>query len=239
VAEFTRNLQERVGACCHGPVFAIQAGHAGALSLLEHARDLLRKGEVDRCVVGGVDSLLNGRDVERLRKSYRIRGLENAHGVILGEGAAFVMISAAKRFPHPLARILGVGVSQETDTVLGPRFSQGRGLQSAMNLAVKDSDLSESTISFRVSEVNGERYREWESLLAGTRFYRTRREHLPCWYVAPAVGDLGAAAGTLSLIVAATAISRGYAPGQTAMCEASSDEGLRATCLVGSLRQYA
>ena len=34
-------------------------------------------------------------------------------------------------------------------------------------------------------------------------------------------------------MMAAIAMEKGYAPGALAMCEASSDEGLRAGCLVG------
>jgi 3-oxoacyl-[acyl-carrier-protein] synthase I len=232
-AEFAQKLQERLGTRFLGPVFTLQDGHAGALRLLEHARDLIIKGEVEQCVVGGVDSLLNEQDIVRLQKTYRIRGPENAHGVIPGEGAAFVLLSPRMRPVRSATRLLGVGVALEKDTVLSPRFSQGRGLQDALNLAVQDAAIEESTVTFRVSDLNGERYRAWESLLAATRFYRTRRERLPCWYLAAAVGDLGAAAGALALIVAAAAVSRDYAAGSIAMCEASSDEGLRAACLIG------
>jgi 3-oxoacyl-[acyl-carrier-protein] synthase-1 len=80
--------------------------------------------------------------------------------------------------------------------------------------------------------MNGERYHAWDSVLASIRFYRTHRERLSVWYPAASVGDLGAATGALLLVVAATGIARGYAPGPLVMCEASSDEGLRAACAV-------
>jgi 3-oxoacyl-[acyl-carrier-protein] synthase-1 len=80
--------------------------------------------------------------------------------------------------------------------------------------------------------MNGERYYAWDSMLAFTQFYRTRREHLPVWYPAASVGDLGAAAGALNVIVAANAIARGFAPGPYVICESSSDEGLRAACVI-------
>ena len=67
---------------------------------------------------------------------------------------------------------------------------------------------------------------------AAVRQSRAHEKPLPVWYPAASVGDLGAAAGPLLLVVAATGIARGYAPGPVVMCEASSDDGLRAACVV-------
>ena len=83
------------------------------------------------------------------------------------------------------------------------------------------------------STFNGERYGAWESLIARTRFYRTRKERIDIIYPAMSVGEIGTAAPALAVIVAATAIAKGYAPGTRAMCEACSDEGLRAACVIG------
>jgi 3-oxoacyl-[acyl-carrier-protein] synthase-1 len=94
-------------------------------------------------------------------------------------------------------------------------------------------------VGFRVSDMNGERYRAWESLFLEARFYRSYRAHLPSWYFSHSVGDIGAASGALSIVLAATAFAQGYAPGRFAMCESSSDEGLRAGCLVGSAEHEA
>jgi 3-oxoacyl-[acyl-carrier-protein] synthase-1 len=121
----------------------------------------------------------------------------------------------------------------EQDTVLGERYSVGRGLRRALEEAAKDAGYSESSINFLVSDMNGERYRAWEAMICHARFYRTRRERLHVWYPAASIGDIGAASGALLIIIATMGIARGYAPGQIAMCEGSSEQGLRAACLVG------
>src|SRR5206468_2338399 len=116
------------------------------------------------------------------------------------------------------AQILGVGSAREeaSATAVGPRYSVGDGLRQALERALADSGRPESAVSFRVADMNGERYRAWESVIGAARFYRTVRERLPAWYPAMSVGDIGAAAGVLAMIVAARGIQRGYAPGPLA-----------------------
>jgi 3-oxoacyl-[acyl-carrier-protein] synthase-1 len=179
--------------------------------------------------------LINEVDVKRLGAAQRLQGPENPQGLIPGEGSAFILLTLPGNSLtyRPLGQVLGVGTAIEKDTVLGERYSVGKGLRQALEEATKDAACSEPSIDFLVSDMNGERYRAWESLICHSRFYRTRRAHLNMWYLPASVGDIGAASGALLVIVAAMAIARGYAPGQIAMCEGSSEEGLRAACLIG------
>jgi 3-oxoacyl-(acyl-carrier-protein) synthase len=118
-------------------------------------------------------------------------------------------------------------------TVLSDGHPTGKGLQRALEATIRDADVPESRIDFRVSDQNGEVYHTMESTLALSRFYRKHREECPLWLPAASVGEIGAAVGPLLVMMASIAMEKGYAPGALAMCEASSDEGLRAGCLVG------
>jgi 3-oxoacyl-[acyl-carrier-protein] synthase-1 len=135
--------------------------------------------------------------------------------VIPGEGATAILVvrQGVHHKGGVLARIHGTATALETDSVFGKRTSVGDGLIKALANAVKRATLAESDIGFRVSDMNGERYRGNESMYVGARFYRTIREHLSTWYPAMSVGDLGAAVGPLLVIVAAMAMGKGYAPG--------------------------
>ena len=95
-----------------------------------------------------------------------------------------------------------------------------------------DASIAESAIAFRVSDVNGETFRIAEMTLATQRVYRTRREHFPVIYPAGSVGEVGAAFVPLAIVLATSGIAHGYAPGDTAIIEASSDSGLRGACIV-------
>jgi 3-oxoacyl-[acyl-carrier-protein] synthase-1 len=80
--------------------------------------------------------------------------------------------------------------------------------------------------------MNGESYRAEESMLALARVYRTRREHFRQMLPATSIGEVSAAAGAMTVIMATMAMVRKYAPGDIAMCEVSSDSGPRAACLI-------
>ena len=235
---FIRAVESRLNIKFHPKSFAVQEGSAASFKFLMEARELLNDGEVKYCLVGAVDSLVNIKDVEHLEKCARLhQGAANSQGVIPGEGAAFVLLGKATdlRSIKPIANILGIGIGRESDIVTGERYSTGLGLRKALDNTIQDADCKESEIVFRVSDMNGERYRAWESMISTTRFYRTRREHLETWYFASSVGDMGAASGLLGVVVASTGIQKGYAAGNIAMCEAVSDEGLRGGCLVSAL----
>jgi 3-oxoacyl-[acyl-carrier-protein] synthase-1 len=234
VSHLRRNFEGRAGYFLQ----VIQLGHAGVFHGIQLAAAAISRKKLDAYVVCGVDSLVNGTDIARLEETDRLRGLYNPEGLIPGEAAAAVLLVAPSQNPDPIAQLCGIGVSAELDTVLGPRYSQGRGLQTAMAAALKSANAEESIVGFRVSDMNGERYRAWESLLVETRFYRTWRARLPPWYFTNSVGDVGAASGALAIILASNGISAGYAPAKWAMCECSSDEGMRAACLVGPLMSH-
>ncbi len=207
-------------------------GSAGIASSLLLAAEWLQRGRVDACVVGGVDSLVNDEDVRRFRETGRLLEPDNPRGLIPGEGAAMIVVTVPGAHAA-VASLFGVGQSTEEHGVVGPRFSQGRGYAAALQAACDNGAVAESAIAFRVSTANGEHYSSWESLLFATRFYRTRRAHLPVWYTAASVGELGAAAGATAIVLTAFGIAGGYAPGPVAMVEAASESGQRAGCLVG------
>jgi 3-oxoacyl-[acyl-carrier-protein] synthase I len=226
-------LQRHLKLRFHPLSRTLDDGHAAVINGLAVARQLLSLSDVDLCLVGGVDSLLNHQDLARLQAAHRLHDETNPQGVIPGEGAGFVALSRVDAAPaEPVAQILGLGAALEKDTILGERFSTGSGLVEALRLATQDAGCSEPNLSFRTSDMNGERYRAWESLMASTRFYRTRRERMSVSYASASIGDLGAAAGALSVITAAMAIYQGHASGPLGVCEASADNGLRAACIL-------
>ena len=237
IQNLLKAINQRLQRPFHAASAVLREGHAAPIRALAIARQLLMRGTVQYCIVGGVDSLINEVDIRRLGAVQRLLGPETSQGLVPGEGAAFLLLTLPGRplTYRPLGQLLGVGAAMEEDNVLGERYSVGKGLRQALQEAVKDAELPESSIDFLVSDMNGERYRAWEGLIGHARFYRTRRERLDVWYPAASVGDIGAAAGALLVAVATMGIARRYAPGRIAMCEGSSDEGLRAACLVGPL----
>jgi 3-oxoacyl-[acyl-carrier-protein] synthase I len=238
-ADLLAAIEQALELRFHDASRVIRGGKAGAFRGLQESAALLTAGVVSACLTGGVDSYLNGDDMVRFESLYRIKREGLARGFIPGEGAAFVAVAAPERFWSASARtrgeILGVGLATEDPsvTVLSDGHPTGRGLQRALEATIRDAVVAESRIDFRVSDQNGETYHNIESTFALSRFYRTHREDCQLWLPAASVGEIGAAVGPLLVMMASIAIEKSYAPGALAMCEASSDEGLRAGCLVG------
>ena len=212
----------------------IGSGAAGLVEALKTARELLRSRLVDQCVVGGFDSLLNSEDVKRLRDFNRIHSDVNPQGVIPAEGAVFLAVSAAGRGSPfvPLATISGFGAGNEPNPVNGPKYALGHGMTAAAQDAFADAQVQERDVGFIVANANGERYAGLETTLAHARTYRTRRELFPVIYPAMSAGEIGVGSSALAILVAATSIARGYAPGARAVCEMGSEGKLRGACVV-------
>jgi 3-oxoacyl-[acyl-carrier-protein] synthase-1 len=229
--DLVAKMQQRLGYR-FAAVECLREGHAGAFQALIRSRDILCSGAAQFCCVGGIDSLLNGTDIGRLLKSHRLHKADNPWGLIPGEAAAFLLISLGTEGKKGMAKIRGIGISKEDDTILGPKFSQGLGLQRALKGALDDAGVEESLIVFRISDAIGERYRALEGIMAETRFYRSWREHFTCWYPGHSVGDTTAASGFLTILAGCIGMVKGYAPGSIAMCDGSSEAGLRGACVI-------
>ncbi len=235
-ATMLHELQQQLGVALSPYSMVLPGGPAVVVEGLQRASDLLTRQQVSHCIVGGVDSLLNARDITRLEAARRLHSDDNPQGLVPGEGAAFVLLSDLRRprRHRSIGVVMGAGISQEVNTIHGDDYSVGQGIRAALRRAATDARVGEEQLDFVCSTFNGERYGAWESMIARPRFYRTRREQLPVVYPAMSVGEIGTAAGALAILYAAMSIARGYAPGRLAMCELASDGGGRSACVVGA-----
>ena len=241
---YVERIEAKIGKRFHEVSCVLNGGAASVLSGLEDGRKWLLEGTVRMVLLGGVDSYVNQRDFDRLHSAGRIKAEDNAQGMIPGEGASFVLLSISPEDhkPNISALIRGIGLGREKNTAVSELYSIGNGMLGALSAALRDGQLSEAELSCIISNSNGERYQAWESMIFRPRFYRTQRSFLPILYPAMSVGDLGAASGALTLLVAANLVSKGYAPGpvgicQIAMCEIASEGMERGACVVESLSQ--
>lgn len=232
-----RAIEEKLQVRFHRDSCVVPEGKPSAFIALAKARLMLVAGKAENCIIGGVDSLVNWYDFNRFSATYRLRSKDISQGFIPGEGAAFVAVTFRSIAPKEvtfLGEILGIGWTNEDAEVtpLSNGYPTGKGLQRALEATIQDARMPESHINFRVSDLNGEYYRGIEYMLGTMRFYRTRHEQPIVWFPAACVGETGAAIGALLIIVAITGMAKGYAPGDIVMCEASSDTGLTAACLI-------
>jgi len=225
-------LQRSLGFAFRAGIEVRASGSAGTLDALRRARSLLRNGAADTVVVGGVDSLLTQATVDWYQKHDRLKQSVNPDGLIPGEGAAFTVWRES--WPGAGVRLAGVACELEPAHVTAPGPNRGEGLSRVLVACLRDARLGADQVSYRVSDLTGERFGFVEHALAAIRIFRLPMEECPHWHLAPSVGCMGAAGGAALGAWAGVAWQRGYAPGPHALCIATSDDGLRAAAILSA-----
>lgn len=214
-------------------------GHAAGLGALAAGLQLLRRGECEMCLVGGVDSYFHVDTMEWLDANRQLAGPVSRSGFVPGEGAAFCLLASdaacARWNIQPHARVWEAALARESKLIKTRDVCLGVGLTQAVQgaLAGQGSTLIDSIYC----DINGERYRseEWGfvALRVGQRFID------PASYVSPAErwGDLGAASGALFAMLASLAFARNGKASRTLLW-ASSEQGLRGAAVLGRAHDY-
>lgn len=213
-------------------------GHAAGLSAMDAACRKLRTGEIDVCLVAGVDSWIEPETLEWLEECDQLHGagpLNNAWGFIPGEAAGAVLLMRGEVVQRlglePLAQVLGVGSGYELNRIKTETVCIGEGLTQAFRNA-----LANLPRGVRVTDVycdmNGEPYRADEY---GFTCLRTKEAfEASSDFVAPADcwGDVGAAGAPLHAGLATIAGLKRYPKGPVACVWASSEGGERGAALI-------
>jgi 3-oxoacyl-[acyl-carrier-protein] synthase-1 len=232
--ELLPSLEGQLGVRFHTPSSAALAhGRASGLTALARAREALQATAVDRCIVAGVDSYLNQRDLKYFEQERRLKTESNSDGFIPGEGAGAVVLARTEcQCPGPKVEVMGIGLAGESSTVSSEDPCRGRGLCEAIRNALKDAKMTMGEIKFRLADVTGERYGFQEVAHAFSQIVRQRIESFPLWHITDCTGEVGAAGSTCLLAVAWYALNKGYAPGHVVLVTASANGEQRAAAVI-------
>lgn len=212
----------------------ITQGHVSGFEGLKIARELMKDPNIPACIVCGVDSYINASSLSWLDEHWRLKTTGNSDGVIPGEAATSVLLQRQPVFGSGTdIKLAGLGFGYEKTTVLSEEPLLGLGLTNSASDALKEAGIQMNDVTYRLSDVTGESYGFREQALAIAKLLRVHREEgYPLWHCAEYIGDIGAAAGIIQLIVAFYACEKGYAPGGTAMCFTSAVSGRRAVAVL-------
>jgi 3-oxoacyl-[acyl-carrier-protein] synthase I len=206
-------------------------GAFGGLRALAWARE--RVAERGACVVGAADSLIGAQVLLELLERDRLLTERNPDGVIPGEGSACVLLHASRL--DALASIRGVGFGREPAGRNDDVPLRAEGLVAAVRGALSQAGCALHEVDLRVADAAGDGYAFKEQALLVTRLLRQRKEQFPLLLPAEALGDTGAAAGVLGLVVAVEALVYGKASGPRALVLAGNDRGDRAAVIVEAM----
>jgi 3-oxoacyl-[acyl-carrier-protein] synthase I len=208
----------------------VRVGQAGGAVAFARAGEIVAAG-APRVLVGGVDSYLHPGVLRELDEQHRLHGLDVEDGFVPGEGAAFCLVEAAqpmlranrgsaparrdraRRAPTPDVTISGWAEGEESSVRTGePNVAR------AMTKLV--ASLADGC-DWVLSDVNGEAHRVREWGMVETRTLRGRS--VVTMRPVDELGDVGAASGPLFVVLAATMLSLGCAPGRSALVALHSD----------------
>ena len=212
----------------------LSKGHTAGFEALRLACEILKDPAVPACLVCGVDSYINASSLLWLQRNSRLKTPEDSDGVIPGEAAACVLLirGGAKPRDGGVSRVSGLGFAREEASVMTDEPLLGRGLVEAASAALGEAGSALDQVDFRLSDATGEHYGFKEHSLMVSRLLRGRRDSFPIWHPGDMIGDTGAAAGPVQLVVADRAFRRGYAPGDRALCLTSSVPGDRSAAIL-------
>lgn len=207
-ADFVPELCKRTGLTTLKLWKTSQIGTTGVFTLLQSASQKLQAGDIEYCIVGGVDSWLLEERLDEYDAAWRLRSERNVDGFIPGEAAVMLMLETAHharaRGAPVLARIGGSGEGMEPETIQSQKHSTGDGLTQAIESALQTSAANQGFDSVYCS-LNGESYYAFEWGVIMARLHATLEHMKNLVHPADCVGDVGAATGALLLACAASA----------------------------------
>jgi len=220
----------------------VASGHSAGLMALDEAVQRIRRGEIEVCLVGGVDSYIQGETLEWLDENRQLMSAVNRSGFPPGEAAGFCLVASSSFVRsaglEALARVVSVVTTFEENRIKTDTVCIGEGLTAAIRGACAPLNPASGKVEQTWCDMNGERYRSTEYAYALMRAYRLFvRAHVrhpaDCW------GDVGAASGPLFAGLAAANWSGGRAHGPRALLWTSSESGYRSAAILRDARDAA
>jgi len=210
-------------------------GRTGGLRQLHSAMSHISSGQLDYCIIAGVDSLLADDRIQYFDKNWRIKSDRTADGFIPGEASVMFAIEKSKtaqsRGIDSIASIEAIAFNHESNAVTGDKQSSGIGCSEVLESVTLQAG-TKSAIEWTISDMNGESYtgREWGTVLVrnGEKFSPNHQLDHPV----DCVGELGAAMGPLMVSIAAHAFRHDYHKSNEVYLTNSSDNGDRAAALL-------
>lgn len=220
----------------HQQIFLLQKGHNSGLMAMQNAATQISSGEMDICLVAGVDSYHSRMTLDWLDALGVLSSSKNRNGFAPGEAASACLLAsrlAVNRYRLPvLASITAAATGTEPHPIRGEEVCIGEGLSAVLKDIITSLRRRHQVITATYCDLNGERYRNEEFVYTLLRtqegFIDAHDYECPadCW------GDVGAASGLLFASLAIASKQRGYAKGLFPVLWAGSESGHRTAVLL-------
>ncbi len=221
---------------------AITLGHASLAYALRELGEAMALGRLDVGLVMGLDTPYDPAWVEALLDARRIFDEGNIEAAIPGEGASLLVVAPrdvarANRWT-PRARIVAVAANTEVATVENDVPMMGLGLSRAAVAATEGLDHRTRPLDVWISDMTPEPDRVQEFQLAWPRAAAHRMSPQgELIFLAPQLGDLGAAVMPTAVTFALESFARGAPAGHRVLVTGSAPHGARGVVLLERVGQ--
>lgn len=214
-----------------------RGGNAGGAAALGDAVARIQKGEIDRCIVGGLDARTEAGFLKAAAQLFQLRTTDNPVGLSPGEAAAFYLVERENDIRHsgraPLARVSGAWVGRDKSHLLEEdSMPDGVVLAELLRGALAHLGGPSGRGCWVIGDLNGtsRRAQEWSN--ARVRLSVTHTiDAADQWFPATSFGDTGAASAAVAVCCIARAFQRGYSigrqPRDAAITWSSSESGAK------------
>ena len=212
------------------------SGRLGLLGALQQASNWIASGEVKRCIVGGIDSLIEPSVLQACAQAGVLKTDANPVGFMPGEAAAFVLLEPATGHTDVL-QIMSMGHALDAAYLDPEQQPLGRGItqvvQQAMAGSTQHQAQREAMAGLLITDLNGTepRANDW-----GHALVRLREElgefDAQLWLPVDSFGETGSACGSVALCMAFEAARRKRLPASTALLVLCADDGGRGALLL-------
>ena len=202
-----------------GPAFAVASACASATHAIGLAFHMVRSGQVDCAVTGGAEACitfgtLRGWEAMRVMAPDVCRPFSiDRKGLILGEGAALLVLEplerARARGAQILGEIVGFGMSADAADLTAPDLG---GMTRAMEGALTDAKLTAQDIQYVNAHGTGTAANDATETQALHQVFGEHARKLAISSTKSMVGHALGAAGALEMVATVMAISEGIAP---------------------------
>ena len=202
-----------------GPAFVVASACASATHAIGLAFHMVRSGSVPVAVTGGAEACIafgtmKGREALRVLAPDTCRPFSrDRKGLVIGEGAAVIVIEslehAQKRSANILGEIAGFGMSADAGDLLSP---DAGGMLRAINGALADGGLTASDIQYVNAHGTGTTANDQTETDALKRAFGAHAGKLAMSSNKSMIGHALGAAGALELVATLMTVKDGIAP---------------------------
>jgi len=214
---------------CTGPALVVSTACSSGAVALALALKMIRSGEAETVLAGGVDSLSRltyfGFHSLQLVDRNGSRPLDRARqGMAVADGAGMLLLTTRKpaKSTGGSTLLLGAGLSCDAYHPAAPH-PEGQGMFAAMSKALADAGLRAEDIDYINLHGTGTPDNDLAESKALRRLFTTLP---PLSSIKGATGHSLAAAGAIEAVVATIAVSRGFLPANTRLEQVDPALGL-------------